>query len=229
MGADSTDLEFRKGERTIPGTKPLIVGISGGSASGKTTFANALCEALLDFNPVLLNQDRYFRDFSDLPEAEREEARTSNHPRAVRWSALVDHLKCLLSRQTIVEPAPGTRARQRGIEPAPIEPSDLVIVEGHLLFCSDEVRSLLDIKLFIEADTHERVVRRMLRDTQAGRMNLEQAVAWYRRDVIPNYPVHTAPTRRYADLVVPFDAMNENAIRLTALGIRGELGRRKVE
>ena len=206
--------------------KPLTVGITGGSASGKTTFARALVEHLEDFSPVLLNQDRYFRDYAEIPEADREAAKSSNHPSAVRWDALTEHIEELVAGRSVVEPAPHTRARLRGVEPATVAPSDLIIVEGHLLFCREQVRKLMELKLFIEADTHERVLRRMLRDTGSSGMDLDRAVAWYRRDVIPNFPVHTAPTRRFADLVIPFDQMNETAIELTALGIRSILNAR---
>ena len=199
--------------------KPIVIGISGGSAAGKTTFTDILSDRLADFGPVVLNQDSYFRDWSALPEDERESKRTANHPRSVLWKHLIAHVKCLREGRTIEMPPPGTRAFQRGDDPQKVVPERLIIVEGHLIFSQEALRSLLDLKLFLEVDTHERVLRRMLRNTSSG-MALKDAVAWYRRDVIPNYRVYTEPTRAHADLIVPFEGDVQVAVDVVANGIR---------
>ena len=209
-----------------PPDAPLIIGISGGSASGKTTFSAALAQHLDDINPVILNQDRYFRDWEDYPPEEREAVRTANHPRAVLWPQLIQQVKCLLDRQPIQEPVPGTRAGKQNAPPVSIQPADLVIVEGHLIFGNETLRDLMRLKIFLDVDPHERVLRRLLRDTQGRNASLEGAVAWYRRDVLPNFPVHTEPTRQHADLIVPFDTFNATAVELVAAGIRAMLGNR---
>ena len=203
----------------------MVVGLSGGSAAGKTTFAAALVEALAPHKPVVLNQDRYFRDWHEVPADEREAARTTNHPRAVRWPELVKQVERLIARQTIEEPVEGTAARTRGDEPQAIEPADIVLVEGHLIFAHEPLRALIDLKVYLDVDIHERVLRRMLRDTQNG-TDLETVVAWYRRDVSPNFPVHTEPTRKYADLVIPYDQHNETALQVVAAGIMSLLNKR---
>lgn len=203
----------------------FVVGICGGSAAGKTTFAEALVKKMNPMDVVTLNQDRYFRDWSDIPEAEREAARTSNHPRAVLWDSLVLHVATLKQGESISVPIPGTRAMSRGETPREIESAPLVLVEGHLIFSHSNLRDLLDLKIFLDVDTHERVLRRMLRDTSRGNMDLEGAVAWYRKDVIPNFPVHTEPTRKFADLIVPFEGEVDRAIEVVANGIRGVMGR----
>ncbi len=199
--------------------KPIVIGISGGSAAGKTTFTDILSDRLVDFGPVVLNQDNYFRDWSALPEDEREIKRTANHPCAVLWKHLIAHVKCLREGRAIEIPPPGTRAFRRGDDPQKVVPEKLVIVEGHLIFSQKALRALLDLKLFLEVDTHERVLRRMLRNTSSG-MSLKDAVAWYRRDVIPNYRVYTEPTRAYADLIVPFEGDVQVAVDVVANGIR---------
>jgi uridine kinase len=203
----------------------LVVGISGGSASGKTTFANALVEALAPLAVVTLNQDRYFRDWLDVPESQREAERTSNHPRAVLWDVLFAHVGALKAGEAIIVPIPGTRAVQRGEPATTIQSCPLIIVEGHLIFTHEPLRELMDVKVFLDVDTHERVLRRMLRDTSRGSMDLEKAVAWYRRDVMPNYPVHTEPTRQFADIIVPFEGEVTRAIDVVAHGIRGLLAK----
>ncbi len=198
--------------------RPIVIGISGGSAAGKTTFTDMLADRLANFGPVVLNQDSYFRDWSALPEDVREIRRTANHPRAVLWEHLIAHVKCLREGQAIEIPPPDTRAFRRGDDPQKIAPDRLIIVEGHLIFSQEALRSLLDIKLFLDVDTHERVLRRMLRNTSSG-MALQDAVAWYRRDVVPNYRVYTEPTSAYADLIVPFEGDVQVAVDVVANGV----------
>ena len=154
---------------------------------------------------------------------ERERVRTSNHPRAVLWPELIAHIEALIARRPVHTPVRGTRAWSRRDSPRTVEPGDLLIVEGHLIFCNEMLRNLMEIKIFLDADPHERVLRRMVRDTAGGGTDLEKAVAWYRRDVIPNFSVHTEPTRRYADLIVPFDSFNDTAIQFIASGVRETL------
>ena len=200
-------------------TPPVLVGIMGGSCSGKTTFARAVAEEIADLNPITLNQDAYFRDWAEYSEEERERKRTANHPDAVHWDALLDHIRRLAAREEIVTPPDGTGAAARGRPKQSVGPSDVIIVEGHLIYWSEPLRDLMTLKLFLDVDTHERVLRRMMRDA-GGSGDLEKAVAWYRRDVIPNYPVHTEPCRKYADMIVPYFHDNRLAVRLVATGIR---------
>ena len=199
---------------------PITVGIMGGSASGKTTFATALAAELKEFAPVVLNQDSYFRDWSEYSEAERERVITANHPDAVLWDALIRDIKKLRNRDMIKIPTPGTRAAQRQDEKSSIQPSDVVIVEGHLIFWSEDLRDLMDIKLFLDVDAHERVLRRMLRDVAQRGGDLEWAINWYRRDVLPNFPVYTEPCKQYADLIIPFQDENPVALHTLVAGIQ---------
>lgn len=207
---------------------PITVGIMGGSASGKTTFASALAEHLSEFSPVVLNQDSYFRDWSEYSEAERERVITANHPDAVLWDALITDIKKLRERNVIETPPPGTRAAQRNDEKASVQPSEVVIVEGHLIFWSEDLRDLMDIKLFLDVDAHERVLRRMLRDVAQRGGDLEWAINWYRRDVLPNFPVYTEPCKQYADLIIPFQDENPVALHTLVAGIRDQIESRKI-
>ena len=203
--------------------KPVTVGISGGSASGKTTLAKALAEGLNEFSPVILHQDYYFKDWSEYPQEEREKVITANHPDAVRWEALLEHIRQLIARQPVETPPKGTRAFARGDAPATIEPSDLIIVEGHLILWDAALRDLMDLKLFVDVEPHERVLRRLLRDVAQRGGDLEGAVAWYRRDVIPNFSVYTEPCKAYADLVVPFLDENRVALQTLVAGLRDRI------
>ncbi len=202
---------------------PITLGIMGGSASGKTTFATALEEQLSEFSPVILNQDAYFRNWSEYAEAERERVITANHPDAVLWDALITDIKKLRDRNTIEIPTPGTRASQRGDEKSKVQPSDVIIVEGHLIFWRKDLRDLMDIKVFLEVDAHERVLRRMLRDVAQRGGDLEWAINWYRRDVIPNFPVYTEPCKQYADLIIPFQDENPVALQTLVASIQARI------
>ncbi len=213
-------------EKTMPKPEyftPITLGIMGGSASGKTTFASALAEQLTEFSPVVLNQDSYFRDWSEYSETERERVITANHPDAVLWDALIADIKKLRDGDVIYTPTPGTRAAQRSTEKTSVQPSKVVIVEGHLIFWSEELRDLMDIKLFLDVDAHERVLRRMLRDVAQRGGDLEWAINWYRRDVLPNFPVYTEPCKQYADLIIPFQDENPVALRTLVAGIRARI------
>lgn len=201
---------------------PIIVGIMGGSASGKTSFAIALSEQIVDYSPIILHQDSYFRDWSEYSAEEREKVITANHPDAVHWDVLISDIGKLRERKPIETPTPGTRAAQRGDERQEIQPSAVVIVEGHLIYWNQQVRDLIDMKIYLDVDAHERVLRRMLRDV--GRSgDLEKAVSWYRRDVLPNFPVYTEPCKKYADLIIPYMTDNPVALQTVAAGIRSML------
>ena len=199
----------------------MVVGICGGSASGKSTFSRSLLEHLSDLGPEILNQDRYFRDWLDYPSGDRERVRTSNQPRAVLWDSLIHQVRRLIGGHCVQEPVPGTAAFQRIIERRVIKPGRLLIVEGHLIFSNADLRDHMDLKIYLDVDAHERVLRRMLRDTASETTTLDQASAWYRRDVIPNFEVHTVATRKYADLVVPYETDVGAATHVIASGIRG--------
>ena len=200
--------------------KPVTVAITGGSASGKTTFAKALAEELRTFSSVILHQDFYFKDWSEYPLEVREQVVTANHPDAVRWEALIEHIEQLINRQPIKTPIPGTRAASRGDEPVIIQACDIVIVEGHLILWDEKLRALMDVKLFIDVEPHERVLRRLLRDVAQRGGDMERAVAWYRKDVIPNFSIYTEPCKQYADLILPFLNENPVALQIIAAGIR---------
>jgi uridine kinase len=198
----------------------LLVAITGGTSSGKTTLTRALVEEIADLRPLVLSQDAYFRDYSDLPEAEREAARTANRPDAVNWPALIPQLEALKRGETITHPVPGTRAGARGDPSESMGPAQVVLLEGHLLLVEERVRALADLKVFVDCDVEIRVLRRIQRDTSRSAGSLERSLAWYWRDVLPNNQRYTTLQRGHADLIIPHDRPNPLAPRLLAACIR---------
>ena len=201
----------------------VLVAITGGTSSGKTTLTRALSEHLADLRPVVLSQDAYFRDYSMLPAAEQEAARTANRPDAVNWDALVPQLEALKRGEAISHPVPGTRAGARGDAPLRLEPAPVVLLEGRLLLVEERVRDLADLKVFVDCDVEVRVLRRIQRDTSRPAASLERSLEWYWRDVLPNNQRYTALQRGYADLIIPHERPNPLAYRLLAASIRSLL------
>jgi uridine kinase len=202
---------------------PILVVIAGGTSSGKTTFTAAVAEHLADLHPVILSQDAYFRDFQDVPEAEREAVQTANRPDAVHWDALVPQLEALKRGEAVPFPAPGTRAarRQEGVRPVePVEPGPVILLEGHLLLVDDRVRALADLRVFLDCDVEVRVLRRIARDVGRPDGSLDRSLAWYWRDVLPNNQRYTNLQRGLADLIVPHERPNPLAARLLAVCVR---------
>lgn len=196
--------------------RPIVVAIAGGSATGKTTLARALAAALEELRPVVLMQDRYFRDFAEYSIEEREKVRTANHPNALHWEAFHAALDALCAGRAITEPAKGTRPHERGEPSRAIGPAGLVLIEGLFALWDERCRTLADLRLYTDVDDDERVLRRVERDVAERGTDLEHTIAWYRRDVMPNYAIYTASTRRYADLVVPTNRINDGATRALA-------------
>jgi uridine kinase len=201
----------------------LLVAITGGTSSGKTTLSKALSAELSDLSHLVLSQDTYFRDFSHLPEDQREAARTANRPEAVNWAALLPQLEALKRGAAITHPVTGTRAHARGDAETRLGPADVTIIEGHLLLTDERLRELADLKVFVDCDVEVRVLRRITRDTSRNPQNpeaLQRSLAWYWRDVLPNNQRYTNLQRTHADLIIPYDQPNPLAAPLLAACIR---------
>lgn len=183
--------------------RPVVVAISGGSATGKSTLARRLARGLEDLGPIVVGQDRYFRDFAELTPEERERQRTANHPNSLLWPAFHAALDALCSGGSIDEPTPGTRAYQRGDPVQRIGPARVVIFEGLFTLWDERCRQAADLRVYTDLDDDERVLRRIERDIAERGGKLDGIISWYRRDVKPNFPTYTHSTRRYADLIVP--------------------------
>ncbi len=198
--------------------KPFIIGVAGGSGSGKTTVARKIAEQLAE-SVVVIEQDAYYRDQSHLSMEER--AKTNyDHPLAFDHSLLIEHLQQLINYQPIEKPIYNYALHTRAAETIHVEPKDVIILEGILILEDERLRRLMDLKVFVDTDADVRIIRRLERDlTQRGR-SLESVIHQYLHVVRPMHLQFVEPSKRYADLIIPEGGHNEVAINLLVNHIR---------
>lgn len=189
----------------------LIIGIAGGTGSGKTTVVKKLINLLPENQVVILPQDSYYRDSSDKPLEERLEM-NFDHPDSIEWELLVKHLKGLKSGNSIEQPIYSYLTCTRAKETIPINPCKVVIVEGILILCSPELRKMLNLKVFVDADADDRLIRVINRDIVERGRSVNKVMERYEHTVKPMHLQFIEPTKRFADIIVPQGGNNEVAI-----------------
>ncbi len=192
-------------------SRPIVIGIAGGSGSGKTTVALKVKERFPEKTVEIIHHDSYYHDRPDLNEAERA-AINYDHPAAFETSLLVEHLDALRDGQTIHKPIYDYRTHRRRAETSPVAPADILFVEGILVLESEELRNRMDIRLFVDVDPDERFIRRMNRDIAERGRTLESVVRQYRETVRPMHQQFVAPSKRYAHVIIPEGGHNTVAI-----------------
>ena len=189
----------------------LIIGIAGGTGSGKTTVVNQIINQLPADEVCVISQDSYYSATDNLS----YEARTKinfDHPRAIDFDLLVDHLSQLKEGKIINQPVYSFVTHNRTKDTVKTHPRKVVIVEGILIFNSEELRNLCDIKVYVHADADERLIRRVRRDiTERGR-NIEEVLSRYQSTLKPMHQQFIEPTKNYADIIIPNDRYNTVAI-----------------
>lgn len=189
----------------------MVIGIAGGSGSGKTTVVQAITEALKG-RVVVIPQDSYYKDSSHLTE---EEKRVNNfdHPNAIDWKLLCSQLADLKAGKAIEQPVYSYLTCSRSkTENVHIEPSDVIIIEGILIFTCKELRDQLDLRLFVDADDDDRLMRVMARDISERGKDVNWVIERYTRTVKPMYLEFIEPSKRYADVIIPQGGHNRIAI-----------------
>lgn len=198
---------------------PLIIGIAGGSGSGKSTVSRRIADALRPASVAFLDMDAYYRDFGARPMEERMRVNW-DHPDAFDLELLDTHLAALHRGEAIDKPVYDFVHHRRAPQTERIEPADVVVVDGFLLFVDARIRDRCDVKLFVDADADIRLVRRIRRDvTERGRP-LETILDQYLATVQPMHLQFVEPSKRYADLIVPRGGHNDVAIDLIVTMIR---------
>ena len=200
----------------------LIVGIAGGTGSGKTTVVNKVMRCFHRGEVALLPQDSYYKDNSHLPLAERQKL-NFDHPDSIEWSLLIEHLKELREGRRIHQPVYSYLTCTRSPETILVEPRKVVVVEGILVLTQKEVRDLLDIKVFVDADADDRLARVIRRDIQERGRSAEIVLSRYENTVKPMHLDFIEPSKRYADLIIPQGGNNEVGIRVLSSLVRDHL------
>jgi uridine kinase len=186
----------------------LIVGIAGGTGSGKTTVVRKIIENLPKGEVAILSQDSYYRDNSHLPLEERQEI-NFDHPDSLEFELLVEHLKMLKEGKSIQEPIYSYLTCTRAKDTNTIEPRHVVIVEGILIFTNEELRKLFDIKVFVYADADDRLDRVIKRDILERGRSVTIVLERYQKTVKPMHLQFIEPSMRYADLIIPEGGHNK--------------------
>ena len=206
----------------MPGSRPLILGVAGGSGSGKTTVVSQIIRAMEPVPVSLLHHDSYYRDHPDLSDQER--ARLNyDHPEVLETPLLADHLRELLAGQAVEEPVYDFTTHSRTDETRQIEPNPVVIVDGILILAEPELRELMDIRVFVETDSDLRFIRRLLRDTQERGRSVDSVIHQYQATVRPMHLEFVEPSRRHADVIVPFGRENRVAISMLVARLRAQV------
>lgn len=201
----------------------LIIGICGGTGSGKTTVVNKILDILPQDHVAILSQDAYYKDNSNIP-IEQRKFINFDHPDSIEFDLLLKHIELLKKGETIQMPIYSYITCTRSKETIPIQSKDVIILEGILLFTDERVRDICNVKVFVDAPSDERLLRVIKRDIIERGRNVEQTLDRYMDTVKPMHEQFIEPTKRFADIIVPLGGENTVAINILASTIRQKLG-----
>ena len=195
----------------------IIIGIAGGTGSGKSTFTNRLRDRFGD-NITVIYHDNYYKRHDDIPFEERKKL-NYDHPDALETDLLIEHIKRLRNGESIECPVYDYTVHNRSDKTVRIDPRKFILIEGILLLADPRLRSLLDIKIYVEADADERILRRILRDVKERGRDIDNIVEQYLTTVKPMHYLYVEPTRATADIVIN-SGMNDVAFDIVQSKIR---------
>lgn len=203
--------------------KPIIIGVTGGSGSGKTSVSRAIFSHFPEHSIMMLEHDSYYKDQSNLS---FEERLTTNydHPFAFDTDLLIEHLEKLLKYEAIEKPVYDYVAHTRSDQTMIQEPREVIILEGILILEDERLRELMDIKVYVDTDDDIRIIRRIKRDMEERGRTLDSVIEQYLTVVKPMYHQFIEPTKRYADVIVPEGGENHVAIDLINTKVGSILG-----
>lgn len=193
--------------------KPIVIGVTGGSGSGKTSVSRAIFEKFSDVAVLLLEQDYYYKDQSDIPFEERLKV-NYDHPLAFDNDLFISDLEKLLRWESIEQPVYNYKEYTRSKETIHREPKDVIIVEGILILEDKRLRDLMDIKVYVDTDDDIRIIRRIKRDVGERGRTLDSVIEQYLTVVKPMHEQFIEPSKKYADIIIPEGGENQVAIDL---------------
>jgi uridine kinase len=201
----------------------IIIGIGGGTGSGKTTVVRKIIESLPDNSVAVIPQDSYYNDQSQLPLEVRKQT-NFDHPDAFEWPLLAQQIEELRNGHSIEQPTYSYITCTRLSETVHVEPKDVIIVEGIMALYDKKLRDLMDLKIFVDAGPDERLLRVITRDIAERGHPLEMLIAKYRNVLKPMHDEFIEPTKQYADIIIPNGGNNEKAIAMMQMYIRAARG-----
>jgi len=200
----------------------LILGIAGGTGSGKTTVVNQILHELPADEVCVISQDSYYNQTTNLSYEERTKI-NFDHPKAIDFELLVDHLKKLKNGEIIEQPVYSFVTHNRTSDTLKTHPRKVVIVEGILIFNNKQLRDLFDIKIFVHADADERLIRRIRRDIEERGRDINEVLTRYQSTLKPMHQQFIEPTKNYADIIIPNDRYNTVAVDIVRTVISHKL------
>ncbi len=200
----------------------FVIGIAGGTGSGKTTVVNQIINELPQDEVCVISQDSYYNQTDNLNYEQRTKI-NFDHPRAIDFELLVKHLSDLKSGKIIEQPIYSFVAHNRTKDTIKTHPRKVIIIEGILIFNSEELRNLCDIKVFVHADADERLIRRVRRDIKERGRDIDEVLSRYQNTLKPMHQQFIEPTKNYADIIIPNDKHNTVAIDIVRTVISDRL------
>jgi uridine kinase len=210
------------------GSRPLILGVAGGSGSGKTTVVNGIVSRMDAGSISIIQHDSYYLDRSRTPPDQRQDL-NYDHPESLDTQLLIGHLSALRRGQAVEVPTYDFPTHTRRAETTPIEPRSVIIVEGILILAHPELRRLLDIKVFVDTDPDLRLVRRVERDIAERGRSLESVVQQYLETVRPMHLKFVEPSKRHADMIIPGSGCIDEAVALLVARLNSLLQHRATD
>ena len=200
----------------------LIIGIAGGSGSGKTTVVNNVIKSLTKDSVAVISQDAYYRDSKHLSVEDRKKI-NFDHPSSIEFSLLVDHIDQLKDGKTFGMPIYSYLTCTRAEETIPVEPKKVIIVEGILILTNPRLRKRLDIRVYVDADSDDRLMRIIWRDIEERGRSFKEVLDHYEKFVRPMHLLFIEPNKRYADIIIPQGGKNQIAIDILTSSIKEKL------
>ncbi|GMR09894.1 MAG: uridine kinase [Anaerolineae bacterium] len=204
---------------------PLVIGIAGGTGSGKTTIADVVLRRIGAENIAFLPHDAYYRDLNDLPLAQRDSV-NFDHPDSLDTDLIIEHIKQLKNWETVEAPVYDFTRHERTQETVIIEPHQVILVEGILVFVEPELRDMFDVKIYVDTPSDIRFIRRLQRDIQERGRSMESVIQQYETTVRPMHEEFVETSKRFADVIIPEGGLNTVAMDMVVARVSALLDSR---